>query len=79
MAQCLLVALAQPLTVPTILQRTLDEITTGWCRAREVTSLLPSGVHFGHYMAGMFNPDILIFNSTMADIPLKTGYSPARW
>jgi len=30
-------------------------------------------------MAGTFNPDILIFNVTMANIPLKTGYSPARW
>jgi len=30
-------------------------------------------------MAGTFNPDILIFNATMADIPLKTGYSPDRW
>jgi len=30
-------------------------------------------------MAGTFNPDILIFNMTMADIPLKTGYSPDRW
>jgi len=30
-------------------------------------------------MAGTFNPDILIFNVTMADIPLKTEYSPARW
>jgi len=30
-------------------------------------------------MVGTCNPDILIFNATMADIPLKTGYSPARW
>jgi len=34
------------------------------------------GIHFGHYMAGTFNPNILIFNATMADILLKMGYSP---
>jgi len=31
------------------------------------------------HMAGTFNPEILIFNATMADIPLKTSYSPNRW
>jgi len=30
-------------------------------------------------MASMFNPEILIFNATMADIPLCTGYTPAQW
>jgi len=30
-------------------------------------------------MAGTFNPDILLLNATMADIPLHTGYSPAHW
>jgi len=30
-------------------------------------------------MAGTFNPDILIFNASMADIPMTTGYSPNWW
>jgi len=30
-------------------------------------------------MAGTFNPDILIFNVSMADIPMTTGYSPNQW
>jgi len=30
-------------------------------------------------MAGTFNPDILVFNAMMADLPMKTGYSPQRW
>jgi len=37
-----------------------------------------SSIHFRHYMAGTFNPNILVFNVTMTDIPLKTGYSPKR-
>jgi len=27
----------------------------------------------------MFNPDILVLNATMADIPMSTGYSPEQW
>ncbi len=38
-----------------------------------------SGIHFGHNMAGTFNPHIVLFNATMADLPLKTGYLPSRW
>jgi len=60
-------------------QRSLQEYTDGWRKAQEATSSSLSGIHFGHYMAGTFNPEILIFNATMANIPLKTGYSPDRW
>jgi len=30
-------------------------------------------------MAGTFNPNIAIMSATMADIPMLTGYAPARW
>jgi len=50
-----------------------------WRKAHKTTSSSPSSIHFGHYIAGMFNPDILILNATLADIPLATGYSPMRW
>jgi len=30
-------------------------------------------------MAGTFNPNILLLNATMADLPLHMGYSPAHW
>jgi len=30
-------------------------------------------------MAGTFNPHIVLFNATMANLPLKTGYLPSRW
>jgi len=30
-------------------------------------------------MVGTFNPDIVLFNATMADIPMTMGYSPKHW
>jgi len=30
-------------------------------------------------MARTFNPNIVLFNTTIADLPLKTGYSQCRW
>jgi len=38
-----------------------------------------SDTHFGHYIAGTFNPDILIGSATMTNIPLQTGYDPKCW
>jgi len=38
-----------------------------------------SQVHFGHYMAGTFNPNIAAMNATMAEMPITTGYTPERW
>jgi len=57
----------------------LDEITTTWRQAREATSSSPSGIHFGHYMASMFNSTITIFNARLANLGFTTGYSLKRW
>jgi len=38
-----------------------------------------SSIHFGHYIAGIFNPEILIINATMANISLWTGFAYERW
>jgi len=57
----------------------LKAYAASWYKAQESTSSTPSGIHFGHYIAGTFNPYILLLNATMADIPLHTGYSPIRW
>jgi len=65
--------------VPEFAPWSLEDYTIGWKKAREVTSSSLSGIHFGHYMAGTFNPNIVLFNATMADLPLKTGYSLRRW
>jgi len=40
-----------------------EEFTTEWRKAREQTASSPSKVHFGHYIAGTFNPNIAIINA----------------
>jgi len=71
--------LQHPTHIQEIKPRSLQEYSDGWQKAHGATSLSLLGIHFGHYMAGTFNPDILIFIATMADILLKMGYSPKRW
>ncbi len=58
---------------------TAKEQISGWRKVQETTASLMSQVHFGHYMAGTFNPEIALLNATMADILLQSGYSPWRW
>jgi len=48
-------------------------------KMRESMSSLPSAVHFGHYMAGTFNPTIVVFNACLANLGFTTGYSLKRW
>jgi len=36
-------------------------------------------VHFGHYMAGTFNPTIVILMAKMAEIPQNQGLALQRW
>jgi len=38
-----------------------------------------SQVHFGHYMAGMFNLMIAVLNAKMAEMPLVTRHTPSQW
>jgi len=75
----LLQQLQHPQQVRDIPQQTTQEYASGWWKARESTASLPLGIHFGHYMASMFNLNILLFNATMVDLPLKMGYSPNWW
>jgi len=55
--------------------RMASEYCTRWRKAQETTSSLASGIHFGHYIAGTFNPQIMVINAALADIPLRTGFS----
>jgi len=48
-------------------------------QVRESTASSALGIHFGHYMARTFNLEILLVNAKLADIPLMTGFSYARW
>jgi len=59
----LIQALKRLENITTIPNRQLDEITLGWRKAWAVTSSSPLALHFGHYMAGTFNPTIAIFNA----------------
>jgi len=75
----LLSYLYQPSPIQDIPPRTIEEYQQGWQQARESTASSPSGIHFGHYIAGTFNPEILLINAKLADIPLQTGFSLAHW
>jgi len=77
--QRLIRALSCPVGMTTIQPRQLGEITDGWRKARESTSSSPSSIHFGHYMAGTFNPMIAVFNARLANLGFTTGYSLKRW
>jgi len=44
----------------------------------EATSSSPLELHFGHYMAGTFNPTVAVFNARLANLGFTTGYSLKR-
>ena len=45
----------------------------GWQHVREQTSSGPSGIHFGHFIAGTTNPQVADFDATMTNIPVATA------
>jgi hypothetical protein len=57
--------------------RTQEEYEKSWSVMKEKTA--SRQLHFGHFKAGIRNPDISNFHYLMAEIPLNTGYSPKRW
>ncbi len=75
MLKHLLVALQRPHNISPIQLWQLGDITAGWRKAREATSSSPSSIHFGHYMVGMFNLTIMVFNARIANLGFTTGYS----
>jgi len=44
-----------------------------------MTGSSASGIHVGHYIAGMFNPEILVVNAVLANIPLCMGFTYDCW
>jgi len=64
------------LDIPT---HTETEYIQGWKKAKEATSSSPSGVHFGHYMAGLEEKVVAKINYLMATIPMMTSISPTQW
>ena len=58
---------------------TCEEYKSGWKNVKERTSSSPSGLHVGHWKCGSLNPMINWLNTSMANIPFMSGYSPKRW
>jgi len=50
-------------------------ISTGMAESPWINCIIP----FWYSFRSSFNPEILIINATLADIPLKTGFSPTCW
>jgi len=75
-AKKILSCVAKPPNIADCAPRTLSEYCYGWRKAHETTSSSASGIHFGHYIAGTFNPEIMVVN---ANIPLQTGFLYQRW
>jgi len=75
----LLHQLQKPAQFCKVSPRTDGKYKTGWQRARETTLSSLSGVHFGHYIAGVEAALTEKINRLMATIPLLTGISPERW
>ncbi len=50
-----------------------------WQTARERTGLLYSSLHFGHYTAASFCPNLSLFHAAKLSICAQNGVSLARW
>jgi len=74
-----LVAMACPKDVEDITPQSTQAYCCGWRKARETMGSSTSRIHFGHYIAGTFNPEILVINAALANIPLHTRFSYKRW
>jgi len=72
-------ATLRPLGVEDMATCSTQMYCCGWQKAQETTRSSASGIHFGHYMAGMFNPEMLLINTTLANIPFWTGFSYECW
>ena len=60
-----------------LFSRTQQEYEQSWSKMKEKTS--SRELHFGHFKAGIQNNSISNIHYIMAEIPLRTGYSPERW
>jgi len=68
-------AVSHPLGIKDVQPHSTQVYHKGWQQAWEVTGSSASGIYFGRYIAGTFNPEILVVNMAMVDIPLCTGFT----
>jgi len=74
-----LAAMTHPQGIKEVTSRSTQAYCRSWHKAQETTGSLASRIHFGHYIAGTFNPEILVLNAALANILLRMGFSYARW
>ena len=55
------------------------DYATGWKKMSEYTTSGLSGIHFGHHKACATSTFLSNFESSMCEIPYRTGYSPRRY
>jgi len=77
--QKLLSHLQKPEGLLPIMIQQYDEYKHSWERAREMTALLPSLVHFGHYIAAIAEESIGKLNTILANVRLLSGTAPEWW
>ena len=51
----------------------------GWRKVEEIISSSPTGLHMRHWKCGSLDDTINWVNTSMANIPYLSGYSPKRW
>ena len=56
-----------------------EDYSAGWEKMKEYTSSGGSGLHFGHMKACASSSFLTEFESSIAQIPFATGYSPSVW
>ena len=61
------------------LQISTSEFKEGWGKMKESTSSGKSGVHFGNLITCAEDDKLAQFESSIAQIPFMTGYSPLLW
>jgi hypothetical protein len=58
---------------------TADDFQHFWQTARESTGSSYSGLHFGHYIAASFCPDLSVLHAAKLSICARNGVPLARW
>jgi hypothetical protein len=58
---------------------TAEDFQLFWQTAREQTGSSYSGLHFGHYIAASFCPDLLVLHAAKLSICAHNGVPLARW
>ena len=56
-----------------------EEYIKGWNKAKEHTSCAPGAIHFGTFKASRGCKEAAQLHTTLARIPIKTGYVPEKW